>query len=134
MILLVAVAVGVGAAVYLYHHKPGSGPGYHPQCTVSQLTGFDCAGCGMTRATHELLHLRVGRAFRYNPLVVAALPFLAVWVGLEVAAWLWRERYRGPRVRVSRNVGVGIVVVVLLYSVLRNIPVWPFELLAPYGG
>lgn len=134
LVLFLALAVAVAGAVYLYQHRPGSGTGYHPQCVVSQLTGLDCAGCGTTRATHELLHLRFHRAFRYNPLVVAALPFLVVWIGLEVAAWLWGDRYRGPRVQLGKRASVVAVVVILLYSVLRNIPAWPFSLLAPFGG
>lgn len=134
LLLGVAVLAAAGVAVYLYHHKPGGGAGFHPQCTVSRLTGFDCAGCGMTRAAHELLHLRFGAAFRYNPLLVGALPLVAGWLGLAVAAWLWGDRYRGPRVRLTRNAALVLVTVVLLYSILRNVPAWPFTLLAPHGG
>ena len=121
-------------AVYLYVRDPSLGEGHLPQCTLRRLTGLDCAGCGMTRATHELLHLRIAEAVSYNPLLVLASPFLLVWCGLEGAAWLYGERYRGPRIKVSRNGGLWIVAVVVLYSVLRNIPVWPLTLLAPGGG
>lgn len=85
----------------------------------------------MTRASHELLHLRLSKAVSYNPLVVLAAPFLIVWIGVELAAWLFGERYRGPRMRMGKRSGIAMVVVILLYSVLRNIPVWPFTLLAP---
>lgn len=37
-------------------------------CLFHIITGFDCPGCGMTRAFHAMLQLDVVRAFRYNPL------------------------------------------------------------------
>jgi hypothetical protein len=134
LVVLLVIAVGLGVAVHLYVNDPALGETNLPGCTLRRATGLDCAGCGMTRATHELLHLRFGRAVAYNPLVVLSSPFLLIWCGLEVAAWLFQERYRGPRIKVSKKGGLWIVAVVLLYSVLRNIPVWPLTLLAPGGG
>lgn len=134
LVSLLILAVGILLALGLYRGVPGSDAGYFPKCVVRQATGWDCAGCGMTRATHELLHLRFGKALAYNPLIVLASPLLVLACGLKWAAWLYGERYRGPRVRMSVRTGVVMVVVILLYSVLRNIPVWPLTLLGPGGG
>ncbi|MDE0825768.1 MAG: DUF2752 domain-containing protein [Akkermansiaceae bacterium] len=129
--MLLGVAAVVVASIYLYHHSPTDGGSIYPRCTLRELTGLDCAGCGVTRASHELLHLRIGKAVSYNPLVVLAAPFLIVWIGVELAAWLFAERYRGPRMRMGKRSGIAMVTIILLYSVLRNIPVWPLTLLAP---
>jgi hypothetical protein len=131
LVVLVGLAAGLGLALYLYHHPPTDSGSIYPGCTINQLTGLDCAGCGVTRASHELLHLRIGKAVSYNPLVVLAAPFLIVWIGVELAAWLFAERYRGPRMRMGKRSGIAMVTIILLYSVLRNIPVWPLTLLAP---
>lgn len=40
-----------------------------PPCLVYKLTGFKCAGCGMTRAVHNILNLNFKKAFCYNPLI-----------------------------------------------------------------
>lgn len=133
LVSMLILAGGILLATGLYRGVPGSDAPYFPKCVVRQATGWDCAGCGMTRAMHDLLHLRFGKALAYNPLIVLALPLIVLGCGMEWAAWLYGERYRGPRVRLSMRTGVVVVVVILLYSVLRNIPVWPLTLLGPGG-
>jgi hypothetical protein len=44
-----------------------------PECRIRAWTGFDCPGCGMTRAWLLLAELRVVDAFHTHPL---ALPML----------------------------------------------------------
>ena len=41
------------------------------------MTGLKCPGCGVMRPTHELLHLRLGAAWRQNALWVLSLPLVA---------------------------------------------------------
>lgn len=134
LLVLFALALGVIGASYLYRHSPAGEGSFYPPCVFRQVANIDCAGCGLTRASHELVHLRVGSAIAYNPLVVLALPFIFYWVGTELGAWVWRERYRGPRVRISQRGAFWMLIVVLLYTVLRNIPIWPLTMLSPGGG
>ena len=134
LLVLLVFGVTVAGGVYLYHHSPTEGVGKYPLCVFRQVANIDCAGCGLTRASHELVHLRIASAISYNPLVVLALPFIFYWVGTELGAWVWRERYRGPRVRISQRGAFWMLIVVLLYTVLRNIPVWPLTMLSPGGG
>lgn len=68
--LLASAAVAAGAIV-LFAFDP-SAYAFYPRCVFHVLTGFDCPGCGSTRAMHALLHGRVGEAFRYNPMLFAA--------------------------------------------------------------
>lgn len=46
-------------------------------CPIKALTGRNCPGCGMTRATSSALHGNFKQALRYNRLVVIMLPILA---------------------------------------------------------
>jgi len=46
-------------------------------CPIKNLTGRNCPGCGMTRATSSALHGDFKQALRYNRLVVIVLPILA---------------------------------------------------------
>ena len=50
-------------------------------CPFRYLTGIPCAGCGMTRAWWELIHLNIAEAWSYHPLFlvppVAFVIFLA---------------------------------------------------------
>lgn len=43
-------------------------------CLHKQIFGFDCPGCGLTRAIYHFLHLNYQRALILNPSVVFALP------------------------------------------------------------
>lgn len=131
MLAVLAGLCGVVGMVVLYRATPGEGS-LLPPCMFHKVTGLHCAGCGITRACHALMHLRVGEAFRMNPLLVAALPLVLAAVLIEGAAWVVGEGYRGPRVRLPRW-GYGILIgTILAYWVLRNVPVWPLTLLAPH--
>jgi hypothetical protein len=49
-----------------------------PPCLWRAATGWLCPGCGSARALHALLHGEIGVALAMNPLVVLALPLVAV--------------------------------------------------------
>ena len=127
-----AVVIGGGvvllATFVLYQYGPSSA-GWFPGCLFHRLTGLECPGCGMTRATYAALHGRFGEALRFNPLGMIVLTALGVWVGIQIPAWL-RGEEQAFRFRVGPCGGWWLVGVVLGYWVLRNIPVWPFTLLA----
>src|SRR3974390_2164626 len=81
---LVVAAAGFPVAlacVVLYCFDPRQ---YHfyPTCFFHQSTGLLCAGCGSLRALHQFLHGHVVTPFRYNPLLVVSLPFVA-WFGVK---------------------------------------------------
>ena len=101
-------------------------------CLFHRATGLDCAGCGGTRAFFAFLKGDLATCLRMNPLFPAGLA-LAVWfggwalaskAGLRLPAWVKRT-YPGAR---SGYVALGLI---LLFWVARNIPAWPFNLLAP---
>ena len=132
--LALLVALGVLAALglfYLSRNDPEGGALY-PKCVFKKVTGYHCAGCGSTRAAHALAHLDVPAALRKNPLFVIGLPFLVTGIAMEGAAWLLGDRYQGPRVRL-RGIWIWTVPALLIgFWIARNVPVWPFFLLAPH--
>lgn len=129
-----ACVVAVGAVlialpvVLLYQNGPGAW--WFPGCVFHQMTGFVCPGCGMTRATYAALHGDWAAALRFNCLGVVLLPVALLGVGLELSAWLGGKP---PPVslRFGRHAMWWLIGAVLAFWVLRNIPQWPFTLLAP---
>jgi hypothetical protein len=95
-----------------------------PTCLVKYTTGFDCPGCGGTRALWYLLHANLPAAARHHAVAVFAAPFLlwlyVAWAGQKVFGW------RLPTFRLSPLMlglflgGWGV------FSVLRNLPWAPF--------
>jgi len=115
------IMLGIAAlsgAVVLYLHNPSATP-WMPRCPTYACLNVYCPGCGSLRASHHLLHGRVLTALDYNPLLVVALPLLAVLIFWE-PAWSRRPWF------IWSCFGV-----LVLYGILRNIPVWPLTLLAP---
>ncbi len=92
---------------------------FFPRCLWHAMTGLHCPGCGSSRALHALAHGDVGKALGLNALAVLAVPVLAL------AAW------RGSTTRWKPIWIWTLLFVVVMYGVLRNIPAYPFTLLAP---
>ena len=119
------------AAVLVYMgnlHEEQPGP-FIP-CVFHSLTGLYCPGCGMFRLVYHLVHLRIGMAFACNPLGFIILPCM-------IAAWVLQRfpRGRGLVVKLDRMyVTRALLWSVIAFWALRNIPVFPFTLLAPMGA
>ena len=116
-VLVTAVAVAAGW-VALFVFDPARTGGL-PPCPFHWLTGLYCPGCGSTRALHQLAHGHLAEALGYNPLTVLLLPVIAYLVVTR----------RNP---IYRSLTIWVLVgVVVAFGVLRNIPAYPFTVLAP---
>jgi hypothetical protein len=111
-----------GAALAYVAAVDPNQPGHYPLCPTRALFGVDCPGCGLMRATHDLVTGNIGGALDHNVLVVALVP-LAIVVWLR---WLLRS-WRGVSPQVTyaqfhrRNVVlVASLVVILAFGVVRN--------------
>lgn len=102
-----------------------------PACIFYTLTGLYCFGCGAGRSLLALLRFDFYAAFRLQPLMVLSLPFFAYYLlSVYLSLTFGRTVLPLPRIK-SRAFGIAVLVVVLAYGILRNIPVFPFTLLAP---
>jgi hypothetical protein len=111
-------AAAVAAAGYLAIVDPNR-PGHYPTCPLLLLTGYYCPGCGGLRAVHDLIHGDFAAALSSNLLVVLAVPVV-------IALWLdWtRNRLSGraSRVRIPGGLAWSLLVVLLAFWGLRNLP------------
>jgi len=114
--------------VVLYFFKPGQSFIY-PPCPVHFLTGFYCPGCGTLRALHALLHGQFLHALDLNPLMIISIPFLGYAI---ISQALFSIRGKGlPQVIKHPNWIWAIFVLIIVYTILRNLPFYPFSILAP---
>ncbi|MBQ6787477.1 MAG: DUF2752 domain-containing protein [Lachnospiraceae bacterium] len=90
---------------------------FHAFCPFLIITGFPCAGCGMTRAVICLLTGQFTRGMNLNP----AAPFWIAWI----AFFLFERYVRGENSKWN-NILLGIVVVITLavyvYRMLTQFP------------
>lgn len=112
-----------GGATYLFIFEPGRS-GFFPGCLFRALTGFACPGCGSTRGLHALLHGDVLTAFKFNPFMVLALPFL-LYVLVRHTNAVMRDQPIN-RNRLDAKYIWMLFVGVLCFWIFRNTPFYPF--------
>ena len=117
------------AGAVLYRFAPENTP-WFPLCSFYKLTGLYCPGCGTARGLHHLLHGDLLGACRSNILMVLCVPLLGqLLVSQVVLATSGRTLRPLP---ISARAAWLILAVIMLYWVARNVPVYPFTLLAPH--
>jgi len=117
--LCIILSLALAACIVLLIAPPGSpNSKWLPKCMFHKLTGLYCPGCGATRALSALLHGDIGASLHNNLLLVPA--------GLTATLLIVK-----PEISLRRPVAIAIVVIIIGFTVLRNIPFAPFTLLAP---
>ena len=121
-VLLIWLTLAAGAT-YLWIFEPGRS-GFFPACPFRLLTGFACPGCGSTRGMHALIHGDVLTAFKFNPFLVLALPFL-IYVLLRHTNSVLRNQPINRNRLNAKYIWV-LFVVILGFWIFRNTPLYPF--------
>lgn len=101
--------------------------GFTVPCLFHLVTGCYCPGCGITRMLSALIEGKIYAAFRFNPLLFALLPIF-VFLGVDYIIAQYRGRVPLQR-KVPAWIWTALLVIVLVYGVVRNLP-W-FSFLAP---
>lgn len=130
LIIIASLSATLAGLLFLRHFNP-VGSGFYPRCIFHSVTGLYCPGCGMTRALYQLMHGNLSAALAMNPLLFLFLPFM-VYAFLSYALVIIRGRGL-PGVLLNPNLAKLLFWIVVAFGVLRNIPVSPFNLLAPHN-
>ena len=83
------------------------------------------------RAIHAITRLRIDRALGYNPLLVLLAPLFIWFFAANLATTCW-----GPdkiKLSLPPAFAKSLLLVIVAYFVIRNIPAYPFTLLQPHG-
>jgi hypothetical protein len=128
--LLLLLAGLAAFAAYGLAVVPPTVDSWYPGCMFHRLTGLHCPGCGLTRAAHAALNGHLAQALAYNLLA----PIIVGVVGLAMTQATWHMLWgTSPRyTRLWNWVLIGLGVVLVVFGIVRNIPVYPFTLLAPH--
>lgn len=122
------VVAMAGGSSLVWYFDP-SKVNFLPVCPLYSMTGFACPGCGLTRGFHALFHGDILKALDYNALI----PIFVVVLGyLFVALVILAVRGRGlPMIIKQPGWLVGLLVVMIVFGVVRNLPIYPFSVLFP---
>lgn len=125
----VAGAAGLAGLAYVGLRNPAEGRAFVP-CPLHAATGLWCPGCGTTRGLHKLVNGDVLGALGSNL-------FLPLTIGLAAYLWLaWLLPALGSRPvpslrRLPPATWVVLIVALVAFGVVRNLPVAPLDALAP---
>lgn len=125
--LALTIAAPLALAVGLWFIDP-SKVKWFPVCPTYALTGLSCPGCGSTRALHHIAHGQLLAAWRMNPLLILLIVPLSYALAREIPILRRKLKPLGT----SAWVAWAFLIIVITYGVARNIPTYPFTLLAPH--
>ncbi len=122
--LILAVVVLTITAYYFFINPTETHFGF--QCLFYKTTGLYCPGCGGQRAFHHFLHGDFTLAFQNNLLIFTVLPLVSVKFYEE----FFEKKLMINFIYSSKFLIVSIIFV-LIFTVLRNLPYFPFNQLRP---
>ena len=109
-IILLVMVVGV---IVLYNYSP-IGTNRYPPCIFKKITGFNCPGCGNTRAVYSILHGKFRAAADYNLLLFILLPFI-------IAGLVQYATGKPNRLWKLGNRPLWMLALIICFTVLRNL-------------
>jgi len=126
-IILMSIVAIAGSLLYFFYNPSYSN--FFPRCIFHSLTNLDCPGCGSQRAIHALLNGHMVEAADFNLLVVLFLPLLVYSAIVAIANAFFNRAWK-QNIFYSVAFTKIVFVVVLLFWILRNIPVSPLSWLS----
>lgn len=127
-IFIVVTAVVILSLLYFFY--PATNTSFHPKCLFHEITGLYCPGCGSQRAVSALLHGHFMQAIDYNILMVLCIP--VILYSAFVFTWNTFSTKKLKQTFLYSTVFVkSLLLVVIAFWILRNMPVAPFNWLAP---
>ena len=120
--------LGIGLAILFFFINP-SDVDFFPKCPLYVTTGIYCPGCGSQRATHQLLQLNFVGVLQQNVLYFFGLLILVYHITITGLNLFFKKNIYNyiyhPKTPII------ILVIIIIYWILRNIPYYPFNILAP---
>lgn len=100
-----------------------------PKCPLYFTTGLYCPGCGSQRATHQLLNFNFLGVVNQNVLYALGI-LLFVYNGLIIITIKYfKKSYYNYMYHPKTP--IILLILIIVFWVLRNLPYYPFNMLAP---
>lgn len=101
--------------------------GIYVPCFLNYVTGLYCPGCGLTRMLYSMLEGNFYQAFRLNPLMFIATPFIFLLIVDYLVSGFFKRK---PIItKIPNVIWYLLIVVFIIYGIMRNMP-W-FDYLKP---
>lgn len=115
-IICISIAI-VSLGILLKNNNPEN-TNIFPPCLVYNLTGIKCAGCGMTRAIHNLLNFEIKKAITLNPLLFVYIIYL-IYVVIKYV--VLKRKFEKVSINNYVHSLYIILIITISFMILRNI-------------
>ena len=126
-ILKISIFVIAAGAILLLYFFVEPKNGNLPKCVFHELTSLFCPGCGVQRSFHALLNGHILTAIDYNLMFILFLPLIIYFI----LAFTLGKKYSTSSFIYKPVFSFTVLIGVVSFWVLRNIPFAPFSWLAP---
>jgi len=119
---------GLSLALFYFFINPNE-VNFLPECPLYFTTGIYCPGCGSQRATHQLLNFNIFGVLQQNVLFFISLIVLGYHLIVTgINSFFKKDFYN---YMYHPKMPLVILAIIVVFWILRNIPYYPFNLLAP---
>ncbi|WP_111708399.1 DUF2752 domain-containing protein [Lutibacter citreus] len=118
----------IGLAFLYFYINPRE-VNFLPKCLLLTSTGIYCPGCGSQRAAHELLHFNIWKALQQNLLFIVGLFILLYYLIIKMINIIFNKNLKSYLD--SPKFLFLFLIIIITFWILRNIPIHPFNILAP---
>ena len=120
------VGIALLSLYYIYNPSVNS---FFPKCPFHSLTGYHCPGCGSQRAIHQILHFNILGMINHNALFIVGILIILYHNTIRILNHYSLKKYYNYIYHPKTPMILGVLII--LFWILRNIPIHPFSCLAP---
>lgn len=126
----VGIVLLIVIVVFVYSNYNPNNNLWFPKCPFYLTTGFYCPGCGSQRAFYDFLHLNFIDIARKNVLFIFGVFILSYHLVIETINKFLHKHWKNYIYH--SKFPIIILIVIILFWIVRNLPFYPFNLLAPH--
>lgn len=131
IVLIASPLIAAAGFLYIFVFDPNVQARLYIPCFFHLTTGLYCPGCGNTRALHALVHLDFPGVLENNILFPVTFFILTWLLAGEYLNLLLGKRVLWLPKRVPAILIIIGCILMIAFVILRNVPVYPFTILAP---
>lgn len=100
-----------------------------PVCPTARVLRVPCPGCGLSRATHAILHGQLHQAWHLHPLVFLIVPLFSGFMLGQAIVYVWPQLRWLRRALSSKVMDRSMIVLMVLAFAL-----WVSRFFGAFGG
>ncbi|WP_338730818.1 DUF2752 domain-containing protein [Mangrovimonas cancribranchiae] len=127
--IIIAILLISAVSLYFFVNPSSEEIQLFPKCPFYRFTGLYCPGCGSQRAIHDILNGHFIEGLRHNYLFI----LLGIVLGYEALTFIRLTFFKKETYNLihTSKFTITVLIIVLVFWFLRNLPLHPFTELAP---